>query len=180
MKRKSNTQFQMIADYDGDLSALMGTMETGEYPILATRNLVLFPTVISPILVGREASVNLIEKLKDKEGTVFAIFCQKDQNVDNPQQEDLYETGVFAKIVKVMEMPGSGANTTAIVQGLGPCKLVNLTKPVRITKALLNQLKKSFQTMTIKNSTHLSIPLRKPPFSIFARMTRFLMNLNLL
>lgn len=128
MKRKSNTQFQMIADYDGDLSALMGTMETGEYPILATRNLVLFPTVISPILVGREASVNLIEKLKDKEGTVFAIFCQKDQNVDNPQQEDLYETGVFAKIVKVMEMPGSGANTTAIVQGLGPCKLVNLTK----------------------------------------------------
>ncbi|EFI71605.1 endopeptidase La [Segatella baroniae B14] len=118
----------MIADYDGDLSALMGTMETGEYPILATRNLVLFPTVISPILVGREASVNLIEKLKDKEGTVFAIFCQKDQNVDNPQQEDLYETGVFAKIVKVMEMPGSGANTTAIVQGLGPCKLVNLTK----------------------------------------------------
>ena len=43
MKRKSNTQFQMIADYDGDLSALMGTMETGEYPILATRNLVLFP-----------------------------------------------------------------------------------------------------------------------------------------
>ena len=128
MKKKSNTQFQMIADYDGDLSALMGTMETGEYPILATRNLVLFPTVISPILVGREASVNLIEKLKDKEGTVFAIFCQKDQNVDNPQQEDLYETGVFAKIVKVMEMPGSGANTTAIVQGLGPCKLVNLTK----------------------------------------------------
>jgi len=128
MKRKSNTQFQMIADYDGDLSALMGTMETGEYPILATRNLVLFPTVISPILVGREASVNLIEKLKDKEGTVFAIFCQKGQNVDNPQQEDLYETGVFAKIVKVMEMPGSGANTTAIVQGLGPCKLVNLTK----------------------------------------------------
>ncbi len=128
MKRKSNTQFQMIADYDGDLSALMGTMETGEYPILATRNLVLFPTVISPILVGREASVNLIEKLKDKEGTVFAIFCQKDQNIDNPQQEDLYETGVFAKIVKVMEMPGSGANTTAIVQGLGPCKLVNLTK----------------------------------------------------
>lgn len=140
MKRKSNTQFQMIADYDGDLSALMGTMETGEYPILATRNLVLFPTVISPILVGREASVNLIEKLKDKEGTVFAIFCQKDQNVDNPQQEDLYETGVFAKIVKVMEMPGSGANTTAIVQGLGPCKLVNLTKTRPYYKGIVEQI----------------------------------------
>ena len=42
----------MIADYEGDISNLLNTNVLGEVPILTTRNLVVFPGVVSPILVG--------------------------------------------------------------------------------------------------------------------------------
>ena len=50
----------MIADYDGDISSLLNTDIKGEIPILTTRNLVIFPGVVSPILIGREPSIKLI------------------------------------------------------------------------------------------------------------------------
>jgi len=127
MNKKPSTSIQMIADYEGDITNLFKVEVNGEIPILATRNIVLFPGVISPILVGRKISINLINYLKKAEDTTFAIFCQKDVNVDNPQQDDLYEYGVYAKLVRLLEMPGNDQNVTIIVQGLGRCKLSELT-----------------------------------------------------
>lgn len=79
MNRKQNTQFQMIADFDGDASVLVAERESGEYPILCTRNLVIFPTVLAPIIVGRPQSVQLAQKLIENPDKVFCIFCQKDE-----------------------------------------------------------------------------------------------------
>ena len=128
MKRKQNPQFQMIADYNGDISDLLSGASLGEYPILTTRNVVFFPTIVSPILVGRKTSIKLIEKIRQKENTIFAIFCQKDEDINLPMQQDLYQTGVFAKLIKVIEMPGNEGNYTAIIQGLGKCRLIDLKK----------------------------------------------------
>ena len=118
----------MIADYEGDVTSLFNTMPDDLAPILATRNLVVFPGVITPILIGRQTSLNLIKHLQDNESTTFAIFCQKNSDIDNPTQKDLYEYGVFAKLVRVLEMPGPGNNVTAIVQALGRCQLVSIVK----------------------------------------------------
>lgn len=128
MNRKNNTSIQMIADYDGDISSLFDVEIPENIPILATRNLVLFPGVVSPILVGRMASVNLINKLKKNPDQVFAIFCQKNADVEEPNKNDLFEYGVYAKLVRVLEMSGPGNNVTAIVQGLGRCRLTDITK----------------------------------------------------
>ena len=118
----------MIADYEGDVTSLFNTMPDDLAPILATRNLVVFPGVITPILIGRQTSLNLIKHLQDNESATFAIFCQKNSDIDNPTQKDLYEYGVFAKLVRVLEMPGPGNNVTAIVQALGRCQLVSIVK----------------------------------------------------
>lgn len=88
----------MIADYEGDITKLFEGNEDGELPVLATRNLVLFPGVVSPVLIGRTASLNLVNYLKDKPEEAFAVFCQKDADEDNPtRKEQLHEYGVFAK-----------------------------------------------------------------------------------
>ena len=50
MSKNTKTSIQMIADYEGDVTTLFNTMSEGEVPILATRNLVVFPGVITPIL----------------------------------------------------------------------------------------------------------------------------------
>ena len=42
----------MIADYDGDIKNLFETEMSGSFPILVTRNIVLFPGIITPIIVG--------------------------------------------------------------------------------------------------------------------------------
>ena len=118
----------MIADYEGDVTNLFNINIDGELPILATRNIAIFPGVISPVIIGRKQSLNLLDKLRKHNDAAFAVFCQKDQEVENPEGKDLFEYGVYAKLVKVLEMPGPGNNLTAIIQGLGRCRLKSITR----------------------------------------------------
>ena len=118
----------MIADYDGDVTTLFNIETDGVIPILATRNIILFPGVISPVLIGRQQSLNLLEQMRKMPDAVFAVFCQKNQDVESPHIDDLYEYGVFAKLVKVLEMPGPGNNVTAIIQGLGRCRMKSIER----------------------------------------------------
>ncbi|MBR1395319.1 MAG: endopeptidase La [Prevotella sp.] len=114
----------MIADIEGDFKDLINNVPTpDEVPILPVRNLVLFPGVVSPILIGRESSSVLIKRA-EKRSMVIGIVCQRDPEVDEPTKEDLYEYGVFAKVVKQLTLPNG--NITAIVQALGRLKLVEL------------------------------------------------------
>ena len=118
----------MIADYEGDVTNLFNVNIDGELPILATRNIAIFPGVISPVIIGRKQSLNLLDKLRKHNDAAFAVFCQKDQEVENPEGKDLFEYGVYAKLGKVREMPGPGNNLTAIIQGLGRCRLKSITR----------------------------------------------------
>ena len=122
MSRKMNPSIQTITDFNGDVNELFKIDVNSDVPILCTRNLFFFPGVVSPIIIGRPASLKLLEyQQKDPEG-IFAVFCQKDVNVDLPQEKDLYKTGVYAKLLRIMEMPGNGGSVTAILQALGRCE----------------------------------------------------------
>ena len=79
----SNNAFQMIADFEGDLAQLLqNDKHDNPIPLLVTRNFVLFPGVIAPILIGREPSLNLIHKLDEGEDKTFALWL-----ADNRLQE---------------------------------------------------------------------------------------------
>ncbi len=131
MNKRTNTSIQMIADYDGDVTNLFNVNIEGELPILATRNMAMFPGVITPVLIGRRQSLNLLNQIRKHPDAAFAVFCQHNQEIEHPSGADLFEYGVYAKLVKVLEMPGPGNNVTAIIQGLGRCHLnkINGTKP---------------------------------------------------
>ena len=117
----------MIADYEGDINNLFSVQKEGPIPILATRNMTLFSGVISPILIGRRISLAVLEKAKEEKDMIFGIFCQNDETLDKPSKsEDLFEYGVYARLIKVLDMPGTN-NVTAIVQALGRCRLVEMT-----------------------------------------------------
>ena len=114
----------MIADYEGDIETLFDIHFDGVIPILATRNIVMFPGVICPILIGREQSIGLIEAMRANPNQIFAVFCQRNSDIEDPSKEDIYDVGVYAKLVKVIDMPGN--QKTAIVQGLSRCMLEDL------------------------------------------------------
>ncbi len=126
--KRNETQIQMFADFEGDPSSLLTENPAGIYPMLCTRELVAFPTVLIPIVVGRAASKNLAEKLANKPNTIFCVFCQKNKDEDHPKEADLYDTGVFAKLVKVINMPDGSGNQTIIIQCLGRCHLEKIEK----------------------------------------------------
>ncbi len=84
-------------------------------PILALRNAVLFPGTVLPITVSREKSLKLVKALY-KSTKIIGTVTQKDLKVEDPGINDLYSTGVAAKILKLIEMPDGAL--TAILQGI--------------------------------------------------------------
>ena len=120
-----NRSFSMIADVEGDYSDLTNMKLPDELPILAVRNLVLFPGVVSPILIGRETSMTLIRKA-ERTGEIIGVVSQRDADVDSPIRSDLYDMGVSAKVLKTLTLPNG--NITAIVQGTSRFRLMDLTK----------------------------------------------------
>ena len=118
----------MIADFDGDITAIIKDGKECDCPILTTRNMVVMPGVVVPILLGREASVNVARYLdKDKDKRVCAIMCQKNPDNEYPdKKDDLYDVGVMARLVRIIELPSSNA-VTAIFQATTRCRLEKIT-----------------------------------------------------
>ena len=125
MNQQKNAAFQMIADIEGDYNDLMQGDAPEIVPVLPVRNLVLFPSVVSPILIGRESSKLLIQQAEKKHFTI-GVVTQRDPEVEIPIQADLYEVGVYAKVVKTLTLPNG--NITAIVQAQGRLKIERLVK----------------------------------------------------
>lgn len=138
---KQNNSIQMFADYEGELPELDVKIE-GEIPFFVTRNLVMFPGVLMPVLVGREATLKLVKYLEDNPGTVFAVMSQKDGNIEEPKEKDLYHTGIYARLVRAFDMPAgtNGDSRTAILQGLGRCKLDAITSFTPYLKGLTTSI----------------------------------------
>ena len=142
--------FQMVADFDGDIDSLFEVSQDGEMPIIATRNIVLHPGVLTPIMVTRESTLALVKKLKKKPDLAFAVICQKDPNIDEPELEDLYEYGVFGKLVKIFDIPGMSNNVTIVIQALSRCHLESITKK---SPFLMGELTTAKEQMPEKNDT---------------------------
>lgn len=124
--KDNHSSIQMIADFEGDINSLLETSYSGPMAILATRNIMMFPGVLCPIVIGREQSRRLIEMVEEDPNTMFAVFCQRTADKERPSASDLYEYGVYAKLMKVVDMPMSGNNKTAVIQALGRCHLKSL------------------------------------------------------
>ena len=120
---QTNKAFSMIADIDGDFKSLIEMDTPTELPILPVRNLVLFPGVVSPILIGRDSSMRLVRKA-ERQGSIIGIICQNDPEVEEPGKDDLFTYGVFAKVVKQLTLPNGAV--TAIIQGLGRLRLIDI------------------------------------------------------
>lgn len=95
-----------------------------DLPILAMRNMTLFPGIAVPILVGREKSMKLIRYMEKHDG-FFGAIAQKDPDIEHPDFADLYSIGVIARLVKLIEMPDG--STTGIIQGHQRFRLEGIT-----------------------------------------------------
>ena len=118
--------FSVIADFPDYIEGVSDVANIDDtLPILPLRNMVLFPTTVLPVSVGRESSLAWIKEVAKNKG-YMAVVCQKSPSTNDPGIDDLYETGTVAKILKVFEMPDK--STTAIIQGYQRIKLKSIVQ----------------------------------------------------
>lgn len=84
-------------------------------PIIPLRNTVLFPQQIMPLSIGRDKTLKLVADHSDVNRLV-GVVAQRDSNVENPAQGDMFSYGVAATIMRVFDMPDG--SKSVIVQGV--------------------------------------------------------------
>ncbi|MBB4078744.1 ATP-dependent Lon protease [Lewinella aquimaris] len=98
---------------DGDEELVDGDTPS-PIPILALKNAVLFPTIVTPINIGRDRSISAVNRAMESNRLV-AVFAQRDLDVEEPKVSDLYDVGTLARIIKMLRMPDG--SLTAVLRG---------------------------------------------------------------
>ena len=83
--------------------------------ILPLRDIVVFPNMIVPLFVGRSKSIKALEYAEKNDKEIFLV-AQKDANVDEPGQKDIYDFGTVANILQLLKFPDG--TVKVLVEGL--------------------------------------------------------------
>ena len=123
MASSQDSPLRMFAEFDGDINKIFGAGKEGDMPVLITRNMVNFPGVLASVTIARDATKQLVKYIEKHPKQHFAMFCQKDINIEEPSAEDLCEYGVISQFIKVFEIPGQSNRYAFIAQGLTRCRI---------------------------------------------------------
>ncbi|OKY25366.1 endopeptidase La [Thalassotalea sp. PP2-459] len=75
-----------------------------EVPVLALRDVVVYPQMVIPLFVGREKSIRCLDIAMESDKQVFLV-AQKDAAVDDPSENDVFATGTVATILQMLKLP---------------------------------------------------------------------------
>lgn len=98
--------------------------ETKRVPMMPVREIVIFPQMMNPFIVGREASVRALEEALAGEKKIF-LATQHDASVDDPRPDEIYQVGTLANIVQSVKLPDG--NIKVLVEGAERAKIVQVT-----------------------------------------------------
>ena len=94
-----------------------------QFTVIPLRDVVVFPYMIVPIFVGRPRSVKALNIANSTDKKLF-LTLQKEAVTDNPQMEDLNQTGIIARVLQTMQLPDG--NVKVLIEGLRRAKMTNL------------------------------------------------------
>ncbi|WP_225008199.1 endopeptidase La [Novosphingobium percolationis] len=93
------------------------------YPLLPLRDIVVFPGMVVPLFVGREKSVAALEAAMAGDKDIF-LLAQLDPGCDDPDRDDLYDTGVVASVLQLLKLPDG--TVRVLVEGHRRASIVSL------------------------------------------------------
>jgi ATP-dependent Lon protease len=95
------------------------------YPLMPLRDIVIFPGMVAPLVVGRKKSIAALENAMENRSLIFLI-SQKDDSIDDPGQEHLYEIGTLATVMQLLRLPDG--TIKALVEGKRRARITGLTE----------------------------------------------------
>jgi ATP-dependent Lon protease len=106
-------------------------------PIVATRNLVLFPGIVLPVALGREESIAAAQEAV-RTGRKIGLLLQRDPSVEKPSATDLYEVGVLATVVRYVTSPDGSHHLVA--QGENRFRMLQVVRDTPFLAARIESL----------------------------------------
>ncbi|MGE5414748.1 MAG: LON peptidase substrate-binding domain-containing protein, partial [Syntrophomonadaceae bacterium] len=85
-------------------------------PLVPLRDMVVFPHMMQPFVVGRESSIRALEAALSTPVKRLFLAAQKDPQLDEPRPEDIYEVGVVATVAQSLKLPNG--HIKVMVEGL--------------------------------------------------------------
>lgn len=129
-KKKANLDSKENIDVNEPTQAKPVSISTNEIqntlPVLPLKDIVIYPYMVYPILAGRDSSIRAINKASEDENKYIFLVTQKDGSVEETTIDNLYRTGVIAKILQVIRLPNGLMKI--LVDAVVAAKVVNYYK----------------------------------------------------
>ena len=101
------------------------TVERLHMPVLALRDVVVYPHMVIPLFVGRAKSIKCLDAAMDKDKQIFLV-AQKDATLDDPSEADLYRVGTVATILQLLKLPDG--TVKVLVEGGRRARIAGFTE----------------------------------------------------
>jgi ATP-dependent Lon protease len=98
--------------------------ETKRLPMMPIRDVVIFPYMMTPFVVGRESSVRALEEAMAGDKKIF-LATQHDASIDEPKPNEIFNVGTVVNIVQSLKLPDG--NIKVLVEGVERAKVVSIT-----------------------------------------------------
>jgi ATP-dependent Lon protease len=98
--------------------------DTKRLPMMPIRDVVIFPYMMSPFVVGRESSVRALEEAMAGDKKIF-LATQHDASIDEPKPNEIYSVGTIVNIVQSLKLPDG--NIKVLVEGVERAKVVSVS-----------------------------------------------------
>ena len=112
--------------------------ETRKLPMMPIRDVVIFPHMMTPFVVGRESSVRALEEALAADKKIF-LATQHDASVDEPKANEIYQVGTIVNIVQSLKLPDG--NIKVLVEGIERGKILQINDTDGYFQASIRSLK---------------------------------------
>src|SRR5580658_8181249 len=99
-------------------------LEVKRVPMMPVREMVIFPQMMTPFIVGREASVRALDQALAGDKKIF-LATQLDASVDDPKPKEIYQVGTLANIMQSVRLPDG--NIKVLVEGVERARILQIT-----------------------------------------------------
>ena len=99
--------------------------EQVKLPMVPIRDVVIFPYMLVPFVIGRKSSVQALEAALESDKRIF-LATQYDASVDNPKPNEIYQIGTIANLVQALKLPDG--NTKVLVEGIERARILQMSE----------------------------------------------------
>nr|CBX31392.1 ATP-dependent protease La 1 [uncultured Desulfobacterium sp.] len=106
-------------------------------PLMPVRDVVIFTDMLLPLFVGREKSVRAVEEAVREDGFLLLV-TQKDPNIENPGQDEMFRIGTVSKVLRMLKLPDG--RVKALVQGIAKAKILDFVRRKSVYRVKIERI----------------------------------------